>query len=195
MPPASVLAALKRVLRLHTPQLGLFDVSWPKLGRAAPHLSRTLRTAHLIGDAQGGAQSEAERLRQHLAALSPEARQPELERFLAERLAIILQVPVERVDPQKPLSMLGVDSLLSMQVQGAIREALGIEIPALELLRGGSLIQVASTLSAKFDGPPVEAPAPVAGAGESQIERQVNNMSESEVDAMLRAMLEAQRGP
>nr|APZ78832.1 polyketide synthase [Stigmatella aurantiaca Sg a15] len=194
MPPASVLAALKRVLRVRTPQIGIFDVNWSKLGRAAPNLGRTLRTAHLIGDAQGGAQSESERLRRHLAELSPEARQPEIERFLAERLALILQVPIERVDPQKPLSMLGVDSLLSMQVQGTIREALGIEIPALELLRGGSLVQVAGTLSAKFDGPAAAAPASAPRTEESQIERQVNNMSESEVETILRAMLEAQNG-
>nr|APZ78844.1 polyketide synthase [Stigmatella aurantiaca] len=194
MPPASVLGALKQVLRLRAPQIGIFDISWPKLGRAAPNLGRTLRTAHLIGDSQNGAQSEVERLRRHLSGLTLEARQPEIERFLTERLALILQIPVERVDPQKPLSMLGVDSLLSMQVQGTIREALGIEIPALELLRGGSLVQVASTLSAKFDGPAAVAPAAAPSTEASQIERQVNNMSESEVETILRAMLEAQEG-
>nr|APZ78702.1 polyketide synthase [Hyalangium minutum] len=192
MPPASVLAALKRVLRIRTPQIGIFDVSWPKLGRAAPNLGRTARTAHLIGASQDGAQSDAEVLRRHLAELSPEARQPEIERFLAERLSLILQIPVERVDPQKPLSALGVDSLLSMQIQGAIREALGVEIPVLELLRGASLVQVASTVSAKFGGPASVAPAPAPVTAESQIERQVNNMSEGEVETILRAMLEAQ---
>ncbi|XXF74926.1 SDR family NAD(P)-dependent oxidoreductase [Myxococcaceae bacterium GXIMD 01537] len=194
MPPATVLTALKRVLRLRTPQAGIFDVTWSKLGRSAPHLGRSARTAHLIGSSQGGAQSEADQLRRHLSELDAEARQPELERFLIERLAVILQVPVERVDPQTPLSLLGVDSLLSMQVQRTIREALGVEIPVLDLLRAGSLVQVAGTLSAKFDGPATVAPAPAPVVEQAQIEQQVNNMSESEVDTLLRAMLEAQGG-
>ncbi|WP_245768513.1 type I polyketide synthase [Stigmatella aurantiaca] len=194
MPPASVLAALKRVLRIRPPQIGIFDVNWPQLGRAAPNLGRTPRTAHLIGSSQGGVQSDAEGLRRHLAELSPEARQTEIERFLAQRISLILQVPIDRVDPQKSLSMLGVDSLLSMQVQGAIREALGVEIPALELLRGGNLVQVASTVSAKFDRPAAVVPAPAPVTAEAQIEQQVNNMSESEVETILRAMLEAQAG-
>ncbi|WAM23066.1 type I polyketide synthase [Myxococcus sp. NMCA1] len=194
MAPATVLTALKRVLRLRTPQLGLFDVQWSKLGRAAPHLGKSARTAHLLGSAQGGAQSEAEQLRGHLSGLAPEARQPELEKFLVERLATILQIPMERVEPQKPLSLLGVDSLLSMQVQRTIREALGVEIPALELLRAGSLVEVATNLSSKFDGPAAAAaaPAPEPVTEEAEIEQQVNSMSESELDTILQAMLAAQ---
>ncbi len=192
MAPATVLTALKRVLRLRTPQLGLFDVQWSKLGRAAPHLGKSARTAHLLGTAQGSAQSEAEQLRGHLAALSPEARRPELEKFLVERLATILQIPTERVEPQKPLSLLGVDSLLSMQVQRTIREALGIEIPALELLRAGSLVEVAGSLSSKFDGPAAVTAPPEPITQEAEIEQQVNSMSESELDTILQAMLAAQ---
>src|SRR5207245_4531674 len=36
MPPATALAALARVLRIRPPQIGIIDVSWPTLGRAAP---------------------------------------------------------------------------------------------------------------------------------------------------------------
>nr|APZ78727.1 polyketide synthase [Myxococcus sp.] len=192
MAPATVLTALKRVLRLRTAQLGLFDVQWSKLGRAAPHLGKSARTEHLLGSAQGGGQNEADQLRVHLAGLSTDDRRPELEKFLVNRLASILQIPTERVEPQKPLSLLGVDSLLSMQVQRTIREALGIEIPALELLRAGSLVEVAGNLSAKFDGPSPVAPPPAAVTEEAVIEQQVNSMSESELDTMLQAMLAAQ---
>jgi acyl transferase domain-containing protein/acyl carrier protein len=192
MPPASALAALKRVLRIPTPQIGIIDVSWPTLGRAAPHLGRSPRTAHLVGEAAGGGRSDVEQLRQHLSSLAPEAREGEIARFLSERLAHILQLPIDRLDPQKSLSALGVDSLLSMQVQGTIREALGVEIPALELLRAGSLVQVAATLSARLEGGAAAAPAPAPATALADIERQVGNMSESEVESILRAMLEAE---
>jgi acyl carrier protein len=195
MPPASALAAFKRVLRLRTPQAGILDVSWPVLGQAAPHLRRSARTAQLAGDDQGGARSEVEQLRQHLASLAVEAREAEIARFLAERLAHILQLPVERLDPQKSLSALGVDSLLSMQVQATIREALGVEIPALELLRAGSLLSVAATLAARLEGGGAAAPAPPPETAQAEIARQVSSMSESEVESILRAMLEAEQAP
>ncbi|PYQ12411.1 MAG: polyketide synthase [Acidobacteria bacterium] len=195
MPPASALAALGRVLRVRTHEIGIMDVAWPTLGRAAPHLGRSPRTAHLVGDDAGAARSEAEQLRHHLSSLAPEARQGEIARFLSERLAHILQLPLERVDPEKSLSALGVDSLLSMQVQGTIREALGVEIPALDLLRAGSLVQVALSLSTRLEGGAAAAPAPAADTAKAQIERQVSNLSESEVDSILRAMLEAEKAP
>jgi acyl carrier protein len=195
MAPADALAALKRVLRFRAPQAGIADVSWPTLAKAAPHLARSARTAHLAGEAAGGAASEVEQLRRHLAGLAAEAREAEVARFLAERLAHILQLPVARLDPQKSLSALGVDSLLSMQVQMTIREALGVEIPALELLRAGSLLQVASTISARLEGGAAAAPAPAAETPLAEIERQVGSMSESEVESILRAMLEAEKAP
>jgi acyl transferase domain-containing protein/NAD(P)-dependent dehydrogenase (short-subunit alcohol dehydrogenase family)/acyl carrier protein len=194
MPASATLAALKRVLRLRAPQIGIIDVTWPTLGQAAPHLARSPRTAHLVGEAAGGAPSEVEQLRRHLASLAPEARQGEIARFLSERLAHILQLPLDRLDPTRSLSALGVDSLLSMQVQGTIREALGVEIPALDLLRAESVNQVASTLATRLEGgvPVVPAPAP-ADVAQAQLEQQVNSLSESEVDTILRAMLEAEK--
>jgi acyl transferase domain-containing protein/NAD(P)-dependent dehydrogenase (short-subunit alcohol dehydrogenase family)/acyl carrier protein len=194
MPASATLAALKRALRLRAPQIGILDVTWATLGQAAPHLGRSPRTAHLVGEAAGGAPSEAEQLRRHLGSLALEARQGEIARFLAERLAHILQLPLERLDPTRSLSALGVDSLLSMQVQGTIREALGVEIPALDLLRAESVNQVAGTLATRLEGgaAPVPAPAP-AEIAQARIEQQVNSLSESEVDTILRAMLEAER--
>jgi acyl transferase domain-containing protein/NADPH:quinone reductase-like Zn-dependent oxidoreductase len=200
MSPATALEVLKHAMRVRPTQIGIIDVAWPTLFRSAPHLVRQSRTKHLGGESTSKGQSEADQLRQHLAALSPEERKGEIAKFLADRLAHILQLPRERVDPQKSLSALGVDSLLSMQVQVTIREGLGVEIPALELIRAGSLDQVAGTLSTKFEAGAAEPAAAAAltpvrvtqQAAEAQIEKTVDNMSESEVEAMLRAMLEAQ---
>jgi hypothetical protein len=69
-----------------------------------------------------------------------------------------------------------------------------VEIPALDLLRAESVNQVASTLATRLEGgvPVVPAPAP-ADVAQAQLEQQVNSLSESEVDTILRAMLEAEK--
>ena len=66
---------------------------------------------------------------------------------------------------------------------------------ALDLLRAGSLVQVALSLSTRLEGGAAAAPAPAADTAKAQIERQVSNLSESEVDSILRAMLEAEKAP
>jgi acyl carrier protein len=190
MPPAAALGALGKILRIRPAQIGVVDVKWATLGRAATHLGKSSRTAHLVESTQGGGEEDG--LRRKLSKLPAAERQPEVAKFLIERLAHILQLPLDRVDPQKALPALGVDSLLAMQVQATIRQQLGLELPALELLRGASVSAVAGSLSTMLEGGGAAPPPVVVEKTEVQIERQVDNMSESEVDTILRAMLEAQ---
>ncbi|MFO0727907.1 MAG: SDR family NAD(P)-dependent oxidoreductase [Myxococcota bacterium] len=193
MAPAAVLEALGKVLRVQPAGIGVVDVRWSVLGRSAPHLLSSSRTEHLIGDSGQG--SEEDGYKRKLAKMASAERTGELQGFLTERLAAILQLPADRIDAQKALPALGVDSLLAMQVQATIRQQLGLELPALELLRGASLSAVAGRLSSMMEGggaPAAAAPAAAPKAPEAQIERQVESMSESEVDSILRAMLEAQ---
>ncbi len=190
MPPAAALGALGKILRIRPAQIGVVDVKWATLGRSATHLGRSSRTAHLVESTQGGGEEDG--LRRKLSKLPAAERQPEVAKFLIERLAHILQLPIDRVDPQKALPALGVDSLLAMQVQATIRQQLGLELPALELLRGASVSAVAGSLSTMLEGGGAAQAPVVVEKTEVQIERQVDNMSESEVDTILRAMLEAQ---
>jgi amino acid adenylation domain-containing protein len=50
-----------------------------------------------------------------------------------------LGIPVELVDPDRPLTELGLDSLSAVELKGGIEAALGVSVPLADLLEGASL--------------------------------------------------------
>ncbi|WP_372405093.1 SDR family NAD(P)-dependent oxidoreductase [Streptomyces luteireticuli] len=71
-------------------------------------------------------------------------------------LARVLQTTADRVDPQRPLDDLGVDSLMASEFATLVRQRLGCALPTTELLGGTSLTTLADRVLAHHDavGPP-----------------------------------------
>jgi len=58
---------------------------------------------------------------------------------LRDIAAQALGLPVELVDPDRPLTELGLDSLSAVELKGGIEAALGVSVPLADLLEGASL--------------------------------------------------------
>ncbi len=69
-----------------------------------------------------------------------------LRHFLADQVARVLKVPVEQIDPCEPLTDLGLESLMAVDLATRIRGGLGIEFTALSLVGGSTLNQVVDAL-------------------------------------------------
>lgn len=65
----------------------------------------------------------------------------------------------EAIDPTQPLSELGLDSLMSVNVAQRLERALGIAVPAVKLIQGPSLERLADDLLADLAGAVDGAPA------------------------------------
>jgi amino acid adenylation domain-containing protein len=85
-----------------------------------------------------------------LLALEPEERRAVLERFLRERAAPALGVPLAAIDPRRPLTGLGLDSLAAMELKGSIEAALGVPLPLPQLLEGAGTAEMAELLLPAF---------------------------------------------
>jgi len=85
----------------------------------------------------------------------------ELVGSLRERLAGLLDLAPERIDPQRPLVAYGVDSLAAVEFAHLVRRDLGYAVAAEALLDGASLSEIATGLSAAE--PPAVEPATVDG--------------------------------
>ena len=158
------------------------DVDWPQWGKFEPTGGKSLRFAHLTGKRDGaGKQSMADSLRQ----LPPDERFSIVELMLAEQVAQTLRIPAERIDLKRPLTDMGIDSLMTVELQIAINMTFGIELSALELTRGFSITELTTPLMERMglsdaDGARREPGAPAASA-----ERSVDELSEAELDALL----------
>jgi NAD(P)-dependent dehydrogenase (short-subunit alcohol dehydrogenase family)/acyl carrier protein len=166
IPVADAMAALLRVLLLDVGALGVMDVDWTAwmaVFPAARSIPRFVALAAESAKAAAGADYRAA-----LLAVPAADRLPLLSAGMIELVAEALHVPADKVDRHKPLSELGIDSLVGLELQSSINARLGMQISVLQLMKGGNIEEIAALLLQKMQALGVSdspsAPAAAAGA-------------------------------
>jgi myxalamid-type polyketide synthase MxaB len=134
--------------------------------------------------------------KEKLQAAPPEERRPLAENFLAEQLAAVLRCPTSKVDIHQPLNRLGIDSLMAVELKNRVEADLETSVPVTALLQGPSLSQLATHLLEGLDAPTAADAASVSAPGETRerlVEAQVEGLSDEEVDALLRGLVEEEQ--
>jgi acyl carrier protein len=54
--------------------------------------------------------------------------------IMAEQIAKILRLPASKVDVNRPLPDLGVDSLMALEIQMTIEKQFGVDVPSMEFV-------------------------------------------------------------
>jgi NADP-dependent 3-hydroxy acid dehydrogenase YdfG/acyl carrier protein len=175
---------LDAVLCYRPTQIGIMDVDWPQWGRFEPTGGKSPRFAHLTGQLGGDADDS---IAGSLCGLPPQERLAMAEFMLAERVAQTLRIPAERIDVKQPLTDMGIDSLMAVELQIGINMTFGVELSALELTRGFSITQLATPLLERMGIS--SAPLPDDSNGDLDVE----GLSESELDAILAAARDSDR--
>ncbi|HWM88358.1 MAG TPA: amino acid adenylation domain-containing protein [Kofleriaceae bacterium] len=89
-----------------------------------------------------------------------------LRRYLAAHLARLLRVPAaDTADLTAPVTSMGLDSLMALELQALVEGELGAQVPAVDLLAGASLEEIASRVEQQL-GAPAARPAPASDAEE-----------------------------
>jgi acyl transferase domain-containing protein/NAD(P)-dependent dehydrogenase (short-subunit alcohol dehydrogenase family)/NADPH:quinone reductase-like Zn-dependent oxidoreductase/acyl carrier protein len=177
------MSGLDAVLRFQPVQIGIMDVDWVQWGKFEPTGGKSPRFAHLTGK-RGSAQSNS--LADSLRQLPAQEQFSIAELMLAEQVAKTLRMPAERIDVKRPLTEMGIDSLMAVELQIAINVTFGVEFSALELTRGYSISQLTAPLLERMGLSAAAKEEDEAIAAESP-EIDVDSMSEAELDALILA--------
>ncbi|WP_245654927.1 type I polyketide synthase [Streptomyces catenulae] len=130
---ADALAALDRLLATRTgPVVALGRFDWDSISRALPRL-KAPRTGALLPPRHLSTDSLTT-LRGKVATVSTDEALALIEDRIAELAAAVLHTPVDRLDRTAPLNLLGIDSLMFLELSTALRQHLGCDIPTLELM-------------------------------------------------------------
>ena len=86
--------------------------------------------------------------------------------LLKEEIGSILRVAPEKLDDDRPLLEVGMDSLMGVEIENLIDSSIGVTLPPASLMRARTIGQIATLLSehlggAKSAGAPASVPAAV----------------------------------
>jgi acyl transferase domain-containing protein/acyl carrier protein len=179
------MVALHAVLRFQPTQVGIMDVDWVQWAKFEPKGGRSPRFAHLTDVRDDGvSQSIVDSLRE----MPAQERAAIVELMLAEQVAQTLRIPAERIDTKRPITDMGIDSLMAVELQIAINMVFGVELSALELTRGFSISQLTTPLMQRM-GVAEPAAATRAVGNRADAPPNVDDLSEAELDALLEGVV------
>jgi acyl carrier protein len=120
-------------------EVGLFGrVDWERIGQLLRGLNQP---AFAAGQRRPGPKSasRSDELRTRLTGLSDDAAAKAISDELAALVAEVLQTDPERIDRTCKLDLLGLDSLMVVELSVGVNLRTGCDIPALEFLAASSL--------------------------------------------------------
>jgi acyl-CoA synthetase (AMP-forming)/AMP-acid ligase II/acyl carrier protein len=84
--------------------------------------------------------------RQALIVLNPEQRQSLLESYLQKQAVKIIGLKVSKLDIHQPLSSLGLDSMMAVELKNMIEDSIGIIVPLAKILECSSIAALSTYL-------------------------------------------------
>ena len=197
--PKQALEVLGRLLGQSATQVVAVPVDWKQFREVYPAGSASLLLSELAREEAEvprpvGRTSER---RDALLAAEPAERRQLLQSYLCEQVARVLGLSPAKLDVQQPLSHLGLDSLMAVELKNRIAVDLKVNVPVVKFLEDFSVDQavkqVLDQLAAEAAEPATPAAPAVAQSGEQQnAERLLANLdqlSDEQVNSLLTDML------
>ncbi len=222
--PLQGLELLGRLLEAAPPQVGVLPIDWPtflaRFGGSPPAYFDELAAA--AGDgapaarpaavpaqpaAPGPEPARAPEIMRRLAEATPQRRLTLLRDFVRETTGHVLGLPPARIDDERPLSALGLDSLMAVELRNLLGAGLGLprRLPATLVFDYPHVAAMTDYLAAEAlalalpADEKAPAPAPAAdgaasgaaasGAGVATMIDTLEDLSDDEVDRLLAAKL------
>lgn len=165
---------LMKVIETTPAQVGMFDVDWSRWSSINPKSAQSSRFRHLAETrgASAGAGSKLNEFAAELSIIADNERTVYVENAVAEQLANVLKLSVEKIDKSRGINFLGVDSLIAVELGRAISARFGVDVSTMELLSGPNVSQLASIVIEK-----------VIQSG--ALMQDIDSLSEEQLDALL----------
>ncbi|HEY0296249.1 MAG TPA: SDR family NAD(P)-dependent oxidoreductase, partial [Bordetella sp.] len=150
LPAADALQALEDMLlaRQASPcDLGVLELDWRALSRFLP-TADTPRFAWVARDAVAGSQDDDHSgdIAQLLATLNDAELHPVVVDILRSEVSEILRVPADKINPERSVYDMGLDSLMGVELITALETRFGIRLPVMALSESPTLAKLATRL-------------------------------------------------
>jgi phthiocerol/phenolphthiocerol synthesis type-I polyketide synthase D len=146
--PPDALALRGQLLRDGATQVAAVPVNWARYREFYLAGSASALLSDLAREAAGAASatSHTSEKRDAILAAEPDERRRLLQMHLADLVARVLGLSASKLDLQQPLSNLGLDSLMAVELKNRIAVDLGVNVPMVTFLSGPSVEQASDQL-------------------------------------------------
>ncbi|RQH26113.1 SDR family NAD(P)-dependent oxidoreductase [Okeania hirsuta] len=148
--PSQALVALEQLLDSSEIQTGLANVDWSifkelyEIGRVRLLLEeievKPGQTQLLNDSNQLATKAKQERILSQLKLANDEETEKILLAYLLEEIAQVLGIKIEKIELEQPLTMMGIDSLMAVELRNQVQKALGIEVPLSQFMEGLTVV-------------------------------------------------------
>lgn len=150
--PNLALETMGRLLQEKQVRSMVFDVDWQQAGASWSVVSP--RWAGLLPTAGSGGPSceQPDSFRQLVIAASADEQAKLVTARLSEHLAHVLGTSVVKIDPERSMADLGLDSLMAMEFRTQTKKDFGIDMPVMQLMLARSLVDIALCVVEQLTG-------------------------------------------
>jgi len=147
------LDVLERLLLEGSSGEGVLDFDWKSLSRFLPNAGKPKFTelALHVGEVEN-AESSTQHINLLLADLPDEELLDIFVNMLKQEVGEILRVSLEKIDAFKPLQLMGLDSLMGVELAVALESRFGIRLPVMALSESPSIDKLAVRILAQLRG-------------------------------------------
>ncbi|MDR0458423.1 MAG: KR domain-containing protein, partial [Burkholderiaceae bacterium] len=148
---AEAMDALDAALAADVPGEAVGRLDWRTVVRSMP-AAHARRYAYMHADnAHESVQEDGgSQLREQIAALPAEPAQQLAAQALRAQIARILHLPPERIELDKSLHIMGMDSLMGMELGLAVQETFQVKLPMMTVAEGGTVFTLAGRIVASI---------------------------------------------
>lgn len=188
--PREVVGLMETFLATGATQAMALRVDWSKWRQSfrssqeSPLLERVF-AAGVEGTETSGSKSD---WRRKIESAAPEERTDIVGQAVRDVVGSVLRVKPDTLRDDQPLTDLGLDSLMAVEIENSIESAIGVALPPASLMRARTIGQIV-TLIAEHVGGTAAAPAPAAPVQETQPaaldDVDLDALSDEEIDSLL----------
>jgi myxalamid-type polyketide synthase MxaE and MxaD len=151
--PRQGVASLARLWDALVPQVSVMPVDWPEWRRIYRAAAGSPLLSDFNEDEAAAPEAQVSTLAASMAlADGPAERQRLVETHLQREVARVLGLAVSKLDVNQPLSTLGIDSLMAVELKNRIESDLHVSVPLIRVIQGPSVSELAALLLSQIAG-------------------------------------------
>lgn len=169
------LKALGTLIDSNKGEIGVFSIDWQIFAKSSQKKALPI-LSDILSSFDGFSYSEGDRsfLKKdwltQIDSASPEGRLDVVTGYLQQQICLALKLAPDQINLNSSLNMMGMDSLMAMELRNRVKTDLKIDIPVSQIMAGQNTVEIAHYLEEKLS--------------ESAVNSQIEKMSETTIEQL-----------